>query len=125
MELGQTEDLEQLLLGGADPLFCDFLGGVPQGRATETQHRRRHRTRPQLAASAAWMLRTPQIASCARFKQSLALEPPTRHNALLVARDCFRRTCRCSRTDAHGPRITRHQVFARASDGGGAVADRA
>ena len=32
MELGQADDLEQLLLGGSDPLFFDFLGGVAQGR---------------------------------------------------------------------------------------------
>ena len=31
MELGQTDDLEQLLLGGPDQLFFNFLGGE-QGR---------------------------------------------------------------------------------------------
>jgi hypothetical protein len=37
MELGQTNDLEQLLLGGPDPLFFDYLDGVLDRREPTAQ----------------------------------------------------------------------------------------
>ena len=123
MELGQTPGLEQLLLGEPDQLLFDFLGGEQgrnKGAATLAPH-------DPAAARGLRCLDASHAAGCT----TCAPEASGPGIALAARRtagsawQCLPHVSFLARADAHGPRNTRRQLLACASDGGGPGADRA